>query len=55
MSARDNVRRLFESAIINARAVISEIKTACVVHQNYKIIEGGRGVKGWVRAEGENT
>jgi len=27
MSARDNVRRLFESATINARAVISAIKT----------------------------
>lgn len=34
MSARDNVRRLFESAIMNARAVISDIKTAGVGHQN---------------------
>ena len=28
MSARDNVRRLFESAMMNARAVISAMKTA---------------------------
>ena len=28
MSERESVRRLFESAIMNARAVISDIKTA---------------------------
>ena len=35
MSARDNVRRLFESAIMNARAVISDMKTMCMVDQNH--------------------
>lgn len=30
MSERDSVRRLFESAIMKARAVISEMKTICV-------------------------
>ena len=33
MSARERVRRLFESAIMNARDVISAMKTAGVVMQ----------------------
>jgi len=32
MSARDSVRRLFESAMMNARAVTSEMKT--VIHEH---------------------
>lgn len=41
MSARDNVRRLFESAIMNARAVISDMKTTGMVHQSHRITNGG--------------
>ena len=34
MSARESVRRLFESAMMNARAVISEMKTRVEWHQH---------------------
>ena len=34
MSARESVRRLLESAIMNARAVISAMKTALLVNMN---------------------
>ena len=53
MSARDSVRRLLESAIMNARAVISAMKTAHLIrawtrtrrnaahfHRLYRIIWG---------------
>lgn len=43
MSARESVRRLFESAIMNARAVISDMKTTRNVHQNRGWGKGGRG------------
>ena len=57
MSARDSVRRLFESAMMNARAVISDMKTRRVVHQKSRkrIHVGPLREQGWNTANANYT